>query len=261
VKIAWGTRSSDSLMALVVYPASPNSRAKAPVVVVVHEIFGLSTWVRGVADQVAADGFIAVAPDMLSRVRGGPTSVELASDTARKLIAGVNAAERNKAINAAANYAMMQPSAAQRYAVIGYCWAGQTRFYHAINGGVKGFSAGVAFYGLPYTSSGNRHATAAVPSSVIADSLAKIKVPCCSMARQTRTGRDAGARVGHEVLGKAGQLCGPGFEADARARRRGRQSRGHQGRLAQDDRLPEEEPRREVAESGAALAASPTGAP
>jgi carboxymethylenebutenolidase len=92
VKIAWEPGAADSLMAWVVYPASPNARAKAPVVVVVHEIFGLSTWVRGVADQVAADGFIAVAPDMLSRVRGGPTSVELRGDSASKLIAGVNAA-------------------------------------------------------------------------------------------------------------------------------------------------------------------------
>ena len=53
VKIAWEPGSADSLMAWVVYPASPNSRAKAPVVVVVHEIFGLSTWVRSVADQAA----------------------------------------------------------------------------------------------------------------------------------------------------------------------------------------------------------------
>jgi carboxymethylenebutenolidase len=179
VKIAWEPGSADSMMAWVVYPASPNSRAKAPVVVVVHEIFGLSTWVRGVADQVAADGFIAIAPDMLSRLRGGPTSVELASDSARKLIAGVNAAERNRAIVAAANYGMMQPSATQKYAVIGYCWGGQTTFYHAVHGGVKGFSGGVAFYGLPYASTGTP-ATAtspAVPGSVISDSLAKIKVP------------------------------------------------------------------------------------
>ena len=63
-------------------------------VVVVHEIFGLSTWVRGVADQVAADGFIAIAPDFLSRLRGGPTSVELPGDSARKLIATLNAALR-----------------------------------------------------------------------------------------------------------------------------------------------------------------------
>ena len=179
VKIAWEAGSADSIMAWVVYPASPNSRAKAPVVVVVHEIFGLSTWVRGVADQVAADGFIAIAPDFLSKVRGGPSSVELPADSARKLIAGVNAAERNRAISAAANYAMMLPSAQQKYAVIGYCWGGQTVFMHAVNGGLKGFAGGVAFYGLPYTTGGTpaTATTAAVPASINADSIAKIAKP------------------------------------------------------------------------------------
>ena len=176
VKIVWEAGSTDSLMAWVVYPS--NSR-KAPVVVVVHEIFGLSTWVRAVADQVAAEGFIAIAPDFLSRVRGGPSNEELKADTAVKLIRGVNAAERNRAITAAANFAMMQPSATQKYAVIGYCWGGQTTFFHAVDGGVKGFSGGVAFYGLPYTSGGSpaTATAAAVPATIVADSLAKIKTP------------------------------------------------------------------------------------
>ena len=52
----------DSVRAWVVYPERSTN---APVVVVVHEIFGLSTWVRGVADQLAADGFIGIAPDLL----------------------------------------------------------------------------------------------------------------------------------------------------------------------------------------------------
>ncbi|HYW30312.1 MAG TPA: dienelactone hydrolase family protein [Gemmatimonas sp.] len=179
VKIAWEPGSADSLMAWVVYPASKTSRAKAPVVVVVHEIFGLSTWIRGVADQVAADGFIAVAPDLLSRVRGGPSTVELSGDTARRMIAGVSTAERNKGISAVANYAMMLPSAEQRYGVIGYCWGGTTVFAHAANGGVKGYSGGVAFYGAPYMNPG-KPATAteaAVPATVMADSLVKIKAP------------------------------------------------------------------------------------
>ncbi len=176
VKIAWTPGSSDSLMAWIVYP---KAGAKAPVVVVVHEIFGLSTWVRSVADQAAADGFIAIAPDFLSRVRGGPSSVELASDTARRMISGVDPAERNRAIIAAANYAMTQPAASPRYAVIGYCWGGSTTFIHAVNGGVKGFSGGVAFYGLPYMSGGSpATATAsAVPASLDVDSLARIKQP------------------------------------------------------------------------------------
>jgi len=176
VKIPWEAGSADSLMAWIVYP---KAGAKAPVVVVVHEIFGLSTWVRGVADQAAADGFIAIAPDFLSRVRGGPSSVELSPDTARRLIAGVDAAERNRAIIAAANYAMMQPAATQKYAVFGYCWGGSTTFYHAVHGGVKGYSGGVAYYGLPYMSGGSA-ATATAPAvaaTVNADSLAKIQAP------------------------------------------------------------------------------------
>ena len=165
VKVAWEPGSSDSLMAWVVYPST--ARAKSPVVVVVHEIFGLSTWVRGVADQMAAEGFIAIAPDLVSRVRGGPTSEELPGDSARKLIQGVNSTERNKGIIAVARYAMSQPSAAPKYGVIGYCWGGATVFMHAVNGGTNGFSGGVAYYGLPYMNG-------AVPN---ADSLAKIKVP------------------------------------------------------------------------------------
>jgi carboxymethylenebutenolidase len=157
----------------------PSTRTKAPVVVVVHEIFGLTTWVRGVADQVAADGFIAIAPDFLSRVRGGPTTVELATDSATRIIGGVNAAERNRIISAAASYAMMQPAAEQRYAVIGYCWGGSTTFMHIVNGGVKGFSGGIAFYGAPYSTggSGATATAAAIPARPDADSLAKIKVP------------------------------------------------------------------------------------
>jgi carboxymethylenebutenolidase len=170
VKIAWEPGSRDSLMAWVVYPMTSN--AKTPVVVVVHEIFGLSTWVRGVADQVAADGFIAIAPDLESRVRGGPSTTELTGDSARKLIVGVNTAERNKGIVATANYAMSLPSAAARYAVIGYCWGGQTVWAHAVHGGTKGYSGGVAFYGaFPY----NVGQPPAV--SIDADSLKKINKP------------------------------------------------------------------------------------
>ena len=165
VKLAWEPGSADSLMAWIVYPSTSNART--PVVVVVHEIFGLSTWVRGVADQVAADGFIAIAPDLVSRVRGGPSTTELSGDSARKLIAGVSTAERNRGIIASARYAMSQPSAAPRYAVIGYCWGGSTVWAHAVNGGTTGYSGGVAYYGLPYMDG-------AVPNR---DSLAKITKP------------------------------------------------------------------------------------
>jgi carboxymethylenebutenolidase len=165
VKLAWEPGSPDSLMAWIVYPSTANART--PVVVVVHEIFGLSTWVRGVADQVAADGFIAIAPDLVSRARGGPSTTELSGDSARKLISGVSTTERNKGIIASARYAMSQPSAAPRYAVIGYCWGGSTVWAHAVNGGTTGYSGGVAYYGTPYMNGKEPNA----------DSLAKITKP------------------------------------------------------------------------------------
>jgi carboxymethylenebutenolidase len=163
VKIPWEPGSKDSLMAWVVYPSTIT--VKTPVVVVVHEIYGLQTWVRGVADQVAADGFIAIAPDLNSKVRGGPSTSELPRDSANKLISGVPSADRIKGVTAAAIYAMSLPSAAPRYAVIGFCWGGQTVWMNAINGGAPGFSGGVAFYGpQPY----------GVGGAPNADSLAKI---------------------------------------------------------------------------------------
>ncbi len=165
VKVPFEAGSKDTIMAWIVYPS--NARAKAPVVVIVHDIGGLSVWARGVADQAAAEGFIGISPDFTSRLRGTPSSTELPRDSAGKLMNMVNSGERNRIISAVAKYAMSRPNAEQRYGMIGYCWGGGTTFMHAVNGGAPGFSGGVAFYGLPYMNG-------AVP---IADSLAKIKVP------------------------------------------------------------------------------------
>jgi carboxymethylenebutenolidase len=246
VKIAWEPGSADSLMAWVVYPAS---RAKAPVVVVVHEIFGLSTWVRSVADQAAADGFIAIAPDMLSRVRGGPTTVEMPADSARRIISGVNAAERNRAIIASANWAMMQPAAQQKYGVIGFCWGGQTVFMHAVNGGVKGFSGGVAYYGLPYTSGGTpaTATTPATPASIVTDSVAKIKVPVM-LLNGSKDARIAAAMPALDSIMKAlgKSYAGTNYEGAV-----------HGFLRAQDDPKAQRDPAEEAANLAAAKDAWP----
>jgi carboxymethylenebutenolidase len=178
VKIAWEPGSSDSIMSYIVYPTTSN--AKTPVVVVIQEIFGLSTWIRSVADQAAADGFIAIAPDLNSRVRGGPSMDELPSDSARKLANLVPMSDRNKAIASVARYAMSLPSAAPRYAVIGFCYGGSTVWGHAVNGGINGYSGGVAFYGAPY----------AAGQGPNLDSLAKVNKPIMllSGAKDARIG-------------------------------------------------------------------------
>ncbi len=118
----------DSIRAWVEYP---ERATKAPVVVVIHEIFGLSTWIRGVADQLAADGYIAIAPDLLTG------KVALHGDTATQndamaAIRNLNPADVQRDIEAAARYAMALPAALPRYGVVGFCWGGGTSFAHAV---------------------------------------------------------------------------------------------------------------------------------
>jgi carboxymethylenebutenolidase len=175
VKLAWTPGSADSLMAFVVYPQ--NASAKSPVVVVVHEIYGLSTWVKSVADQLASQGFIAVAPDLVSKARGGPSTVTLDDTVASRLIRGVTIPERNAGIIAAASYAMSRPAAEKKYAVIGFCWGGQTTWAHGVHGGTNGFAGGVAFYGsFPFATPVQREGGGRM-NMPIADSMAKIQVP------------------------------------------------------------------------------------
>ncbi len=141
IPVAAGSR--DSIASFVVYP---ERRDNAPVVVVVHEIFGLSAWVRSVADQLAADGFIAIAPDLLSMERGGATTDSLASAEATRLIRGVTPDKMNAMVAAVARYGMALPAATKKYGVVGYCWGGSASFNHAVFG-APGMSAAVVYYG------------------------------------------------------------------------------------------------------------------
>ena len=132
----------DSVRAWVVYP---ERATKAPVVVVVHEIFGLSTWVRGVADQLAADGFIAIAPDFLTgkHLGGSPDNVPV--DSAIAAIRTLDPEQVQRRIDAAGQYGMALPAALPRYGVVGFCWGGGISFAHAVH--APGLSASVVYYG------------------------------------------------------------------------------------------------------------------
>lgn len=135
--------ATDSIAAWVVYP---ERRDNAPVVVVIHEIFGLSAWVRGVADQLAADGYIAIAPDLLSMERGGATADSLAWDQARTMIRNVTPDRMNAMVAAVAAYGMSLPAAKKVYGVVGYCWGGSASFNHAVFN-APGLKAAVVYYG------------------------------------------------------------------------------------------------------------------
>jgi len=155
--IATAPGSKDSIAAWVVYP---EVKRNAPVVVVIHEIFGLSGWVRGVADQLAADGYIAIAPDLLSMERGGATTDTLTWDAARTMIRNVTPEKMNAMVAAVGRYGMALPAASKMYGVVGYCWGGTASFNHAVFN-APGMKAAVVYYG----------------SSPAATEIAKVKVP------------------------------------------------------------------------------------
>lgn len=135
------TPRGDSVRAWVVYPQRSD---KAPVVLVVHEIFGLSGWIRGVADQLAADGFIAIAPDLLTgKLPGPPDTVN--ADAARAAIRTLDPAIVQEQLDAVAQYGMALPSASKRYGIIGFCWGGSTSFAHAVH--QPSLGASVVYYG------------------------------------------------------------------------------------------------------------------
>ncbi len=133
---------SDTVNAWVVYPERSD---KAPVVLVVHEIFGLTHWIRGVADQLAAEGFIAIAPDLMTmkHLPEGPNGPDqTAATTAIRTLA---VADVQRQLSQVAAYGMGLPAAKPTYGVVGFCWGGSTVFQHAVAAPTLG--ASVVYYG------------------------------------------------------------------------------------------------------------------
>jgi carboxymethylenebutenolidase len=135
--------NGDMVRAWVVYP---ERSGPAPVVVVIHEIYALTDWIRGVADQLAAEGFIAVAPDLISGKGpdgGGSESVDRQGAVA--LIRALDPQEVTRRLKAAAAYAANLPAATSSVGVVGFCWGGSTSFRMATEWPELG--AAVVYYG------------------------------------------------------------------------------------------------------------------
>jgi len=142
----------------VVYPERSD---KAPVILVIHEIFGLTDWIRAVADQLAKAGYIAVAPDLISGMGpgGGGTASAGSRDDVVKLIRGLSPEETIARLNAVRDYAIHLPSASGKSATVGFCWGGTNSFLYA--SAQPDIQAAVVYYGTSPDSAG----------------LAKIKAP------------------------------------------------------------------------------------
>lgn len=130
----------------------PEVKEKATAVIVIHEIFGLTDWVRGVVDQLAEAGYIAIAPDLLSGAApgGGGTSEFRAGDAVRKAISSLPPDQVTGDLDAVKAYVSELPAANGKVAVGGFCWGGSQTFRYATN--ARDLKAAFVFYGSGPTS-------------------------------------------------------------------------------------------------------------
>ncbi len=133
-----------SVQAFVVYP---EVKDKATVVVLIHEIFGLSDWAKEMADELAGQGFIVVAPDLLSGMgpNGGGSSAFPDRDSTTKAVSGLDASQVTADLDAAADYGKKIPAANGKVVTVGFCWGGGKSFAFATHR--KDLAAAFVFYG------------------------------------------------------------------------------------------------------------------
>jgi carboxymethylenebutenolidase len=125
----------------------PERADDAPVVIVIMEIFGLTDWIRAVADQMAAEGYIALAPDLLSGMGpgGGGTEAFASRDDAVAGVRGLTTEESMRRLDAVRAYALTIPSSTGEVGVMGFCWGGAASFNFAVH--QPGLGAAVVYYG------------------------------------------------------------------------------------------------------------------
>ena len=178
----------------------PSGNARAAVVVVIQEVFGLSDWIRGVADQLAAEGFIAVAPDLLSGKGpgGGDSSSFGAQQEMVKTTLSLAAPEIIARIKAAREWALKQPRASGKSGVVGFCFGGNQSFAMAV--AEPSLNAAVVYYGTaptdtPAAGGGGRGAGGAPAAFAPSASLDTIKAPVLGLYG----GMMQDARIGNTI--------------------------------------------------------------
>jgi carboxymethylenebutenolidase len=129
------------------FVAHPETDEPTPAVVVIHENRGLTDWVRSFADRLAGEGYLAIAPDLLSEFDPEhERTVDFAtSDAARAAIYELDPEQVTSDLHAVRDYAAELPSTTGAVAVMGFCWGGSTTFRFATRS--SDISAALVFYG------------------------------------------------------------------------------------------------------------------
>jgi len=123
------------------YLATP-AQGNGPGLIVIQEWWGLVDHIKDVCDRFAAEGFVALAPDLYHG------EVTRSPDEAGKLFMALNIAKAGEDIKGAAQALLMRPEVRQeKVGVLGFCMGGQLALYSAMEQpGLIG--AAVDFYGV-----------------------------------------------------------------------------------------------------------------
>jgi carboxymethylenebutenolidase len=145
--LEWVTLKHDS-REVGAYVGYPEVKDKATAVLVIHEIYGHSDWVKGLVDELAEAGYIAIAPDLLwgAGAKGGGTS-ELTSPEISQKIQRLPADQKTADLSAALDYVAHLPACNGKVVVAGFCWGGGESFRFAANN--QAVKAALVFYGTP----------------------------------------------------------------------------------------------------------------
>jgi carboxymethylenebutenolidase len=126
------------------YFAVPAGKTKAPVVLVISEIFGVHEYIADVARRFAKQGYFAVAPDLFAR-HGDPQSYGEIAKLMAEVVSKVSDAQAMADLDACLAWAGGQGADASKVAVTGFCWGGRITWLYAAHG--PAVKAGVAWYG------------------------------------------------------------------------------------------------------------------
>jgi carboxymethylenebutenolidase len=218
----WVTVPSGAGPAIKSWVVYPERQDKAPVIIVIHANQGLNNWARAVADQLAADGYIAIAPDLLSGFgsNGGATDSMASGDEARKAIGGLTPVEVARRLDAVHAYAVKIPAANGKTATMGFCWGGARSFEYAV--AQPNLDAAIVFYGTSPQKAGDFAKINAAVLGLYGGDDARVNATIePASAEMKKLGKvfehEIYEGAGHGFLGSQGDRAGANYRASEKA--------------------------------------------
>ena len=128
------------------YRARPAGKTKAPVVLVIQEVFGVHEHIKDLCRRLAHGGYYAIAPSLYAR-QGDPGKYDMAHvmDLLKDVVSKVPDAQVMSDLDATVAFAKSERADTAKLAITGFCWGGRVVWLYAAHN--PKLNAGAAWYG------------------------------------------------------------------------------------------------------------------